>query len=81
MVVPIAAQGGPGRGDEPSFVAFLAPGFGSIPEGLRTAPSGVVRVGGQAQSTDGEAMRGCAGLKSLVLDRGMLARLTAIWGR
>jgi len=80
-VVPVAAQSGSGRRDEPPLVALLAPGLGSIPEELGTTPSGVVRVRGQAQSTDWEAGRGCAGWKSLVLGRRILVQRAAIWRR
>ena len=47
-VVPIAAESGPSGSDKPPLVALFAPGLGSIPEKLGTAPSGVVRVCGQA---------------------------------
>ena len=48
MTVSVAAQGGASRGDKPSFIAFSAPGFGSISESFRTTPPGVVLVYGQA---------------------------------
>ena len=72
--VPIAAEGGTRRVDESPLIALVAPGFGTIPDGVGAALAGVMRVGGQAQCTDWEALRGCAGLKNLTLGRRLVWR-------
>ena len=73
-VVPIAAESGAGWVDKPPLLALVTPGLGAIPKGVGATFPGVVRVRGQAQGTDWEALVGCAGLKSLVLGGGMVRR-------